>query len=86
MKKYVYRHKETGRELTKEEVMKLRSFQRLKTDYKRATRDLHRNRLYKDPKLFLGLLLVLLILWILWGIVEEEEKNLKKHNPIERVD
>lgn len=78
MKKYVYRHKESGKELSKEEVMKLKDFKRLKNNYERATKDLYRNRLYRDPKLFLGLLMVLLILWIIWEMAEKEEKELEK--------
>lgn len=81
MKKYVYRHKESGKTLSKEEVEKLRDFKRLKTDYERASKDLYRNKLYRDPKLFLGLLLVILVLWILWSNIEQEEKELEANPP-----
>ena len=57
---------------TDAEIASHKDFGKVMLDYKRATHDLRRRPLYKDPKLFLGLLLIIIIAWLIFMAVEEE--------------
>lgn len=75
-----YRISPEGRppEPTDAEIAKYRDPKRLLYNYQRATRLLHRRPLYKDPKAFLALLLILLVVWL---IAEAQEKERAKTPP-----
>lgn len=49
------------------EVARYRDLGRLQYNYHRALRRWHRKPLYRDPRTFMALLLILLITWLLAG-------------------
>lgn len=67
-----YRISHEGRpaEPTDEELARFRDTKRLQYNYQRAARSLHRRPLYRDPKAFLALLLIVLLAWFLSEVVE----------------
>jgi len=71
-----YRISPEGRppEPTDEELASYRDPQRLQYNYQRAARLLHRKPLYKDPKAFMALLLILLLAWFLSELADREEE------------
>lgn len=69
MKKYVVNKDGEKRELTDEQIRQYRNFAEVKEKYQRLT---HRPKpLYKDPKAFLGLLFIVILIYILFS--EEEQ-------------
>lgn len=54
------------------EIASYRDPKRLQYNYHRASGLLHRRPIYKDPKAFLALLLIVLVVWL---IAEAEEKE-----------
>lgn len=57
---------------TDAEIARYRDPKRLQYNYHRASGLLHRRPIYKDPKAFLALLLIVLVVWL---IAEAEEKE-----------
>lgn len=70
-----YRISPEGRpaEPTDEELASYRDTKRLQYNYQRAARSLHRRPLYRDPKAFLALLLIVLLAWFLSEVVERDD-------------
>jgi len=68
MTKFKLKHKEDGseKELSDQDIQRLKNFEAVRSSYDMATKDLHRKKLYKNPKLFMGLLLALIILYLIW--------------------
>lgn len=65
MKKYVVNKDGQRRELTDADIQRYKDFTQVKQKYQRLT---HRPKpLYKDPKAFLGLVLIVIILWIIFS-------------------
>jgi len=54
------------------EIARYRDPKRLLYNYQKAARLFHRKPLYKDPKAFLALLLIVLLAWFLSDVVERE--------------
>jgi len=69
-----YRISPEGRkpEPTDADIARYRDPKRLQYNYHRALGLLHRRPIYKDPKAFLALLLIVLVVWL---IVEAQEKE-----------
>lgn len=72
MKKYT-RKKGSKPSLSEAEIAQLRNFDALKTNYQRAVHDIHRKPVYKNPKFFFGLLMIILIAYILFEIADKEK-------------
>jgi hypothetical protein len=72
-----YRISPEGRpaEPTDEELARYRDTKRLQYNYQRAARSLHRRPLYRDPKAFLALLLIVLLAWFLSEVVERDDTS-----------
>jgi hypothetical protein len=68
-----------------EELARYRNAERLQYNYQRATQALHRRPLYKDPKAFLALLLIVLLAWFLSevadapSVVEPAQEQIHPH-------
>jgi len=58
--------------LTDAEIARYRDPKRLLYNYQRARNLLHRKPLYKDPKAFLALLLIVLLAWFISEVTEKE--------------
>lgn len=68
-----YRLAPKGRkEPTEAEVDRYRDLGRLQYNYHLAVKRWHRRPLYRDPKAFMALLLILLITWLLTEAVRKE--------------
>lgn len=63
----------------KEDLSKYKDFGKVVTGYQKLAHDIHRKPLYKDPKLFIFVVIALLILYL---IFEAEQPNQEK-NPTE---
>ena len=74
MKKYRI-EKETPATPSDDQVNRHKDFGRLVANYDRAREAIHKRPLYKDPKALSGLLLIILILWLLFGQANREEKK-----------
>jgi hypothetical protein len=72
-----YRISPEGRpaEPTDEELARFRDTKRLQYNYQRAARSLHRRPLYRDPKAFLALLLIVLLAWFLSEVVDRDDAS-----------
>jgi hypothetical protein len=72
-----YRISPEGRapEPTDEEIASYRDPKRLLYNYQRATHMLHRRPLYKDPKAFMAILLIVLLAWFLAEVVDKEKPS-----------
>jgi len=61
------------REPRDEEILKNKDFKELIYNYQRVTQPIYKRPLYKDPKMFLGLVLVVIIAWLIFSANEQEE-------------
>lgn len=68
-----YRISPEGRkpEPTDAEIASYRDPKRLVYNYHRATRALHRRPLYKDPKAFIALLIIVLMAWFISEVSDD---------------
>ena len=57
------------------EIARYRDPGRLLYNYQRAKGMLHRRPLYKDPKAFLALLLILLLAWLLGEVSHRDQQD-----------
>lgn len=74
MKKYTY--KKGGKpKIPASEIAKMKDFEGLKTNYQRAVYDIHKKPVYKNPRFFFGLLMVILIAYILFEMADKEAKQ-----------
>lgn len=74
--KHRYRISPEGRgaEPSDAELLRYRNSGRLLYNHQRAVTLLHRRPLYKDPKAFLALVLIVLLAWFISEVVEKEER------------
>lgn len=80
MKKYTY--KRGGKpKIPASEIAKMKDFDGLKTNYQRAVHDIHRKPVYKNPRFFFGLLMVILIAYILFDMADKEAKQQDQKPP-----
>lgn len=61
-----------------EEINRHKDFKKLKANYHRVTTPLYKTPLYKNKKVFLGLLLVVVIAYLISEAIDEEKKNKKE--------
>ncbi len=62
----------SGRERpTDEEIARFKDHARLQANYDRALRMIHRRPIYKDPRAFLAILMIVLITWLIMEAREE---------------
>lgn len=73
-----YRISPEGRqpEPTDAEIARYRDPKHLQYNYHRALGLLHRRPIYKDPKAFLALLLIVLVVWLIAEAQEKEQKDI----------
>ncbi len=71
MAKYKYTKKKG---LDREEINKYKDFGKLVGPVEKAKKRLHQP-LYRDPKFFIGLLALLLIVYLVWSQVEKEKQE-----------
>ena len=57
------------------EIEVLRDFNALRTNYQEALHNLHRKPIYKNPKFFIVLLIILLIAYLLSEVREKPERS-----------
>lgn len=65
------------------EIARYRDPKRLRYNYNKALAMVHGRPMYKDPKAFLGLLLILLVVWL---IVEADHKRKKEERPAQGTE
>lgn len=64
-----------GPEPSDAELLRYRDSGKLLYNYQRAATILHRKPLYKDPKAFLVLVLIVLLAWFISEVVEKGEQG-----------
>jgi len=71
--KHQYRISPEGRgpEPTDKELLRYRDSGKLVYNYQRASSALHRKPLYRDPKAFVALLLIVLLAWFISEVVDK---------------
>ncbi len=62
-------------DLPKEDPSKYKDFGKLVTNYESTLNRLHKKPLYKDPKAFLFLVMIILVAILVFEAVEEEKKQ-----------
>jgi len=83
MKKYKLDREQ--KELSDQEVLKYKDFGKLVYNYHIATRPIYKKPLYKDPKMFIALvLIVLLAIWVAEEVAKEKEAE--QQAPQEQLD
>lgn len=72
---------------SKEDISKYKNFAKLVGPVEKAKQRLHRP-LYKDPKFFLGVVVILLILYLVWTQAEKErhDKELNNSHGTEQIE
>ena len=80
MKKYTYK-KGSKPKIPASEIAKMKDFEGLKTNYQRAVHDIHRKPVYKNPRFFFGLLMVILIAYILFEMSDKEQQTKNQKTP-----
>ncbi|HPJ51741.1 MAG: hypothetical protein R2810_08415 [Flavobacteriales bacterium] len=56
-------------------VSRYKDMGRLMYNYQKATRPLYERPLYRDPRAFLALLIIILLTILVWEAVEEEQRG-----------
>lgn len=84
MKKYTHK-KGVKPTIPESEIVKLRNFDALKTNYQRAVYDIHKKPVYKNPRFFFALLMVLLIAYILFEMADKEQQS-NAENPKQQTE
>jgi hypothetical protein len=70
-------HKELDQELpSDEDVMKYKDFGKLTYNYQKVTRR-PKKPFYRDPKAFLALVLLIVIVWLIFEEVDQQDKAQK---------
>jgi len=62
------------------QINKHKSFSKLMHEYQTGTTPLYKTPLYKNKKVFLVLLIILLIAFLITEVLEKEEKNIPPAN------
>jgi len=63
-----------------EQINRHKDFKKLQGNYQRMTKPLYKTPLYKNPKIFLALVLILLMAYVVAEFTEEQEKKEKPKN------
>jgi hypothetical protein len=84
MKKYTHK-KGVKPTISESEIIKLRNFDALKTNYQRAVYDIHKKPVYKNPRFFFALLMVLLVAYLLFEMADKEQKS-EAENPKQQTE
>ncbi len=85
MKKYKL-NKDKREELSKEEIHKYKDFGKLVYNYQRAAKPIYKKPLYRDPKTFLVILIIVLLAYLIAEYVDNGDKNNSPENTPERVE
>lgn len=64
--------------LTDAEIARYRDPKRLLYNYQKASRLIHKKPLYRDPKAFFALLLIVALAWFLADVVDRQPDHVKK--------
>lgn len=62
-----------GKEPTDTELLRYKNSGKLLYNYQRASSLLHKRPLYKDPKAFMALVLIVLMAWFISEVVDKEK-------------
>jgi hypothetical protein len=73
-----YRFKKDAQEPSDEQIGRHKDFGRLKANYNQATKPLYKTPLYKNKKVFLGLVLLALIAFLIAEFIDEKVNKEKK--------
>ena len=73
MKKYKLNKEE--QHISKDDLAKYKDFSRFKANYEEVTKNRHKVPLYKNPKMFLALVIVVLIVYLLTKGDNDEVNN-----------
>lgn len=73
-----------GKEPTDAELMRYRDSGRLLYNHQRALTAFHRRPLYKDPKAFIALVLIVLLAWFISEVVDKETRT-PDRDPAEQI-
>jgi len=65
MKKYKLNKDKKQEELSSEEIRKYKDFGKLVHNYEKATKPIYKKPLYKDPKTFIILLIIVLLAYLI---------------------
>ena len=64
MREYKIDRSNQKEELKDSEIYKYKDFGKLTTNYQKVIKRLHKKPLYKDPRAFIALILILVVLWL----------------------
>ncbi len=73
--KRTYRIAPDGKRPTDEEIARYRDHARLQANYNKALHRLHRRPLYKDPRAFVAILVLLLLVWLIMEFGQPREHD-----------
>ncbi len=83
MKKYKLNKDE--RDITIQEIEQFKNFKKFKANYEDVVRNRHKLPLYKNKKMLLAILMILLIIWLLMRS-DKKELKIKPASNIEQID
>lgn len=78
------RHKGEKEQLSEEEISRYKDFARFRANYDDAVQGIHKKPLYRNPRMFLMLVIILLIAWII-SMETEREAPVNENTPIDSV-
>ena len=63
-----------------DKIDKHKDFKRLRANYDEAVKPLYKKPLYKDKRALLVILVILLLSWVIFELVDQEDKENQKTN------
>lgn len=76
--KRTYRISPDKKKPTDEEIARYKDHSRLQTNYNKAINMIHRRPIYKDPRAFLAILLIVLLAWMITEATGARDKEGKQ--------
>lgn len=83
MRKFRLKNKEK-KELTDEDIAQYRDFENVVTNYNKAIDAVHKKPLYKQPKAFIIIVVIVLIAYVISESTREDQDA--NQNPVEQVE
>lgn len=80
MKKYRLSNKKE-QQVSDEDISKYKDFGRVVTNYDKALKTLHKKPLYKDPRAFLGLVVIIVVVFAVVESTDPEHASPDQENP-----
>ena len=84
LNKRKYKIKIDGKPPSNKQIDRHKNFESLLHNYKETTTQLYRKPLYKNPKAFLLVFFIAVVVWLVWNAFDEDSMLKKKANSVKK--